>query len=172
GVRLIDDLNATGEWKEIREKKKQPIGLSEEQGQFMFGVARAMVMEKTKGQLPAPLKALEAVEKGGNRTLEEGLKVETDLVVQLAGSPIAKTLIAVFFMNQRLQKDTGVADASIQPRPVHRVGILGAGIMGAGIAAANARKGIAVALLDNNAQALQKGTGGIAAGFRKPGGKA
>jgi 3-hydroxyacyl-CoA dehydrogenase/enoyl-CoA hydratase/3-hydroxybutyryl-CoA epimerase/3-hydroxyacyl-CoA dehydrogenase/enoyl-CoA hydratase/3-hydroxybutyryl-CoA epimerase/enoyl-CoA isomerase len=167
GVRLIDDLNATGEWKEIREKKNQPVGLSEEQGQFMFGVARAMIMDKTKGQLPAPLKALEAIEKGCNRTLDEGLKIETDLVVPLAGSPISKNLIAVFFMNQRLQKDTGVADPSIQPKPIHRAGILGAGIMGAGIAAANARKGIAVALLDNNQLALQKGVGGIAAGFQK-----
>ncbi|HEV3142312.1 MAG TPA: 3-hydroxyacyl-CoA dehydrogenase NAD-binding domain-containing protein [Gemmataceae bacterium] len=167
GIRLLEDLNANGEWKEIREKKKQPVGLSEEQGQFMFGVARAMIMDKTKGQLPAPLKALEAVEKGCNRTLDEGLKIETDLVVPLAGSPISKNLIAVFFMNQRLQKDTGIADASIQPKQASRVGILGAGIMGAGIAAAHARKGIPVALLDSVPQALQKGIGGIAAGFQK-----
>src|SRR5262249_25161662 len=68
----------------------------------------------------------------------------------------------IFFLTQRLQKDTGVADASVQPRPVNRVGVLGAGIMGAGIAAAHIRRGIPVSLLDSVPQALEKGAGNIA----------
>ena len=79
----------------------------------------------------------------------------------MIGSPISRNLIAVFFMTQRLQKDPGVADASIQPKAVERVGVLGAGIMGAGIAGAHIRRDIPVALLDSVPQALEKGVGSI-----------
>jgi len=67
----------------------------------------------------------------------------------------------VFFMTQRLQKDPGVADAAIQPRPVNQVGVIGAGIMGAGIAGAHVRRGIPAVVLDSVPAALEKGVGAI-----------
>jgi 3-hydroxyacyl-CoA dehydrogenase/enoyl-CoA hydratase/3-hydroxybutyryl-CoA epimerase/3-hydroxyacyl-CoA dehydrogenase/enoyl-CoA hydratase/3-hydroxybutyryl-CoA epimerase/enoyl-CoA isomerase len=166
GVRLLTEMHEFGSWKDERRRKQLPVGLSEEQVQFTFGVARAMIMEKTKGQLPAPLAALSAIEKGCNRTLEEGLKIETEAMIPLLGSPISKNLIGVFFMTQKLAKDSGVADANVQPKAIKRVGILGAGIMGAGIAAAHVRKGLPVVLLDSVPQALEKGVAGIAAGLK------
>jgi 3-hydroxyacyl-CoA dehydrogenase/enoyl-CoA hydratase/3-hydroxybutyryl-CoA epimerase/3-hydroxyacyl-CoA dehydrogenase/enoyl-CoA hydratase/3-hydroxybutyryl-CoA epimerase/enoyl-CoA isomerase len=164
--RILKDLAASGAWKDQREKRRQPVGLSEEQMQFTFAVARAMVLDKTKGKLPAPMAALDAIEKGCNRPLDEGLKFETEAMVPLVGSPISRSLIAVFFMNQKIAKDTGVADATIQPMAVKRVGVLGAGIMGAGIASAHVRKGVPAVVLDSNPQALEKGIAGIAAGFK------
>jgi 3-hydroxyacyl-CoA dehydrogenase/enoyl-CoA hydratase/3-hydroxybutyryl-CoA epimerase/enoyl-CoA isomerase len=164
--RVLTDLHKSGAWKQDRERRRQPVGLSEDQMQFTFAVARAMVLEKTKGQLPAPIAALDAIEKGCNRPLEEGLKAETEAFLPLVGSPINRGLIAVFFMNQKVSKDPGVADATIQPRKVTRVGVLGAGIIGAGIAAAHVRKGVPAIVLDSNQQALEKGIAGIAAGFK------
>lgn len=151
----------SGEWRKARQKKQQPVGLSEDQLGFTFAVARAQVMAKTKGQYPAPLAAIDAMAKGCNRPLSEGLKAETEAFIPLVGSPISKNLIAVFFMTQRLQKDPGVADPSVKPRPVRQVGVIGAGIMGAGIAGAHIRKGIPVVMLDSNGQALEKGIGSI-----------
>src|SRR5262249_46641373 len=144
-----------------RRRKQQPVGLSEDQHSFIVAVARAQVLAKTKGQLPAPLAALDAIARGCNLPLEEGLKAETEAFVPLVGSPISRNLIAVFFLTQRLQKDTGVADASVQPRPVERVGVLGAGIMGAGIAGAHVRRGLPVVMLDSSPQALEKGVAAI-----------
>jgi 3-hydroxyacyl-CoA dehydrogenase/enoyl-CoA hydratase/3-hydroxybutyryl-CoA epimerase/3-hydroxyacyl-CoA dehydrogenase/enoyl-CoA hydratase/3-hydroxybutyryl-CoA epimerase/enoyl-CoA isomerase len=155
--RLLRWAQESGEWREVRKRKQQPVGLSEDQHSFIFAVARAQVMAKTKGQLPAPLAALDAIAKGCNLPLEEGLKAETAAFVPLIGSPISRNLIAVFFMGQRLQKDPGVSDASIQPRPVARVGVLGAGIMGAGIAGAHMRRGLPVLMMDSSIQALEKG---------------
>jgi 3-hydroxyacyl-CoA dehydrogenase/enoyl-CoA hydratase/3-hydroxybutyryl-CoA epimerase/3-hydroxyacyl-CoA dehydrogenase/enoyl-CoA hydratase/3-hydroxybutyryl-CoA epimerase/enoyl-CoA isomerase len=120
-----------------------------------------MVLAKTKGQFPAPLAALEAIAKGCNLTLEEGLKVETDTFIPLVGSTISRNLIAIFFMTQRLAKDPGVADSSMQPKNVQRVGVIGAGIMGAGIAGAHIRKGIGTTLNDVSPEALAKGVAGI-----------
>jgi 3-hydroxyacyl-CoA dehydrogenase/enoyl-CoA hydratase/3-hydroxybutyryl-CoA epimerase/3-hydroxyacyl-CoA dehydrogenase/enoyl-CoA hydratase/3-hydroxybutyryl-CoA epimerase/enoyl-CoA isomerase len=159
--RLIAWARRAGAWQEARKKKQQPIGLSEEQHSFMFAVARAMVLEKTKGQLPAPLAGLEAIAKGCNLPLQEGLRVETEQFTPLVGSPISHNLIAVFFMTQRLQKDPGVANTTIQPKNVERVGVLGAGLMGSGIAGAHIRRGIPVVMLDTFAQALEKGVASI-----------
>jgi len=159
--RLIHRAQQTGEWDEIRRRKRQPVGLSEEQHSYIFAVARGQVLAKTKGQLPAPLAALDAIEKGCNLPLEDGLRIESETFAPLIGSPISRNLIAVFFMTQRLQKDPGVADASIQPKSVERVGVLGAGIMGSGIAGAHTRRGIPVALMDSVPQALEKGVASI-----------
>lgn len=160
-LRLLAWANETGDWREVRKRKQLPVGLTEDQHSFFYAVSRAMVLEKTKGHLPAPLAALDAIAKGCNLPLDEGLKVETAAFMPLVGSPISRALIAVFFMTQRLQKDPGVADASLQPRPVNRVGVLGAGIMGGGIAGAHIRKNIPVMLLDAVPQALEKGVAAI-----------
>jgi 3-hydroxyacyl-CoA dehydrogenase/enoyl-CoA hydratase/3-hydroxybutyryl-CoA epimerase/3-hydroxyacyl-CoA dehydrogenase/enoyl-CoA hydratase/3-hydroxybutyryl-CoA epimerase/enoyl-CoA isomerase len=160
-LRLLQWAQESGAWHEARKRKQQPVGLSEDQHAFTFAVARAQVMEKTKGQLPAPLAALEAIAKGCNLPLEEGLRVETELFVPLVGSPISRNLIAVFFMTQRLQKDPGVENASLQPKPVERVGVLGAGLMGAGIAGAHIRRGVPVMLQDIVPTALEKGVASI-----------
>jgi 3-hydroxyacyl-CoA dehydrogenase/enoyl-CoA hydratase/3-hydroxybutyryl-CoA epimerase/3-hydroxyacyl-CoA dehydrogenase/enoyl-CoA hydratase/3-hydroxybutyryl-CoA epimerase/enoyl-CoA isomerase len=168
GERLLDEAKRllhwaqeSGDWRETRRRKQQPVGLTEEQLSFTYAVTRAQVLEKTKGQYPAPLAALEAIAKGCNLPLDEGIKVETEAFLPLAGSPISRNLIAVFFMSQRLQKDPGVADPTTKPREVQRVGVLGAGLMGAGIAGAHIRRGIPVMLLDSVPQALEKGVASI-----------
>lgn len=161
-VRLLRWAKASGDWKEARRRKQQPVGLTEEQHTFTFAVARAQVLAKTKGQFPAPLAALDAIARGCNLPLDEGLKVETDLFVPLVGSPISRNLIAVFFMTQKLQKDPGVGDVSVTPRTIERAGVLGAGLMGAGIAGAHIRRGVPVLLLDSDARALEKGVAAIA----------
>jgi 3-hydroxyacyl-CoA dehydrogenase/enoyl-CoA hydratase/3-hydroxybutyryl-CoA epimerase/3-hydroxyacyl-CoA dehydrogenase/enoyl-CoA hydratase/3-hydroxybutyryl-CoA epimerase/enoyl-CoA isomerase len=162
-LRLLAWSRESGDWKKLRARKQQPVGLSEEQQQFTFSVAKAVVLGKTKGQFPAPLAALDAIARGCNLTLEEGLKVETEHFVPLIGSTISRNLIAIFFMTQRLAKDTGVADASVQPRDVKRVGVVGAGIMGAGIVGAHLRRGVPATMLDVVPEAIHKGVGNIAA---------
>src|SRR5439155_5711497 len=79
----------------------------------------------------------------------------------LIGSPISKNLIGVFFLQQKVAKDPGVADPKVKPREVQRVGVLGAGIMGAGIAGAHVRRGVPAILLDSIPAALEKGVGNI-----------
>jgi 3-hydroxyacyl-CoA dehydrogenase/enoyl-CoA hydratase/3-hydroxybutyryl-CoA epimerase/3-hydroxyacyl-CoA dehydrogenase/enoyl-CoA hydratase/3-hydroxybutyryl-CoA epimerase/enoyl-CoA isomerase len=160
-ARLVKWARQTEAWRGLRKRKHQPIGLSEEQHSFTFAVAKSQVMTKTKGRFPAPLAALEAIAKGCNEPLEDGLKAETAVFVPLLGSPISRNLVGVFFMTQRLQKDTGVADATIQPRTIQRVGVVGAGLMGSGIAGANIGRGIPVMMIDNIAAAVDKGRASI-----------
>jgi len=162
GMRALQVARDSGSWLEARKRKRQPVGVTAEQLGFTVAVSQGAIMAKTKGQLPAPLVALDAIARGCTRTLQEGLAIETDLMVPLVGSPISRNLIAIFFMTQRLQKDPGVADAAIKPRPVARVGVVGAGTMGAGIAGANIRKGLPVVMLDSDAAGLARGVNAIA----------
>jgi 3-hydroxyacyl-CoA dehydrogenase / enoyl-CoA hydratase / 3-hydroxybutyryl-CoA epimerase / enoyl-CoA isomerase len=161
GLRVLAMSREFGEWKKLRQRKQQPVGLSEEQLQYTYGVAKGQILAKTKGQFPAPLAALDAIMKGCNLPLEEGLKVETACFLPLAGSTISKNLIAIFFMTGKLAKDTGVADVSVQPKDINRVGVIGAGIMGAGIAGACVRKGIPTIMSDVSMDAVAKGVGSI-----------
>ncbi|HEY2154443.1 MAG TPA: 3-hydroxyacyl-CoA dehydrogenase NAD-binding domain-containing protein, partial [Isosphaeraceae bacterium] len=157
GVRLIEHLQSTGEWKTNRKKRAQPVGLGPVRMMFTFGVAEGAIKGKTKGQYPAPLVALRAIREGCNKTLEEGLKVEQAAAMELFGTPVAANLIGIFFMQNRLNRDPGVADESVKPRDVKRVGVLGAGLMGAGIATANARSGIPAVMVDVDESRVQAG---------------
>jgi 3-hydroxyacyl-CoA dehydrogenase/enoyl-CoA hydratase/3-hydroxybutyryl-CoA epimerase/3-hydroxyacyl-CoA dehydrogenase/enoyl-CoA hydratase/3-hydroxybutyryl-CoA epimerase/enoyl-CoA isomerase len=164
-VRLIHSALSTQhsalDWKATRRRKQQPVGLTEEQLTYAMAVAKGGIMMKTKGQLPAPLAAADVIERSCNKTLEDGLKIETEAFLKLVGSPISKNLIAVFFMNQRLAKDPGVSDSSIKPREVQRVGVIGAGLMGAGIAGAFIRKGLQTVMMDAIPTAIDKGVAAI-----------
>ena len=148
GKRLIDYLQESGEWLARRKQRELPVGLTEDQAMFMFSAAEGYILGKTKGQYPAPLAALKAIREGCNKTLEEGLKAEQEAALEVVGTPISANLIGVFFMNNALARDTGVADTSVKPREVKRVGVLGAGQMGAGIATAHARSGIPTSMVD------------------------
>ncbi len=160
-TRLIHLGQKSGDWQAARKRKRQPVGLTEDQHSFLFAVARAQVLAKTKGQLPAPIAALDVIEKTVNKALEDGLKIETEAFVNLVGSEISRNLIAVFFMNTRIQKDPGVADPNVKPREIEPVGVLGAGIMGAGIAGAFIRRGIPATMLDTVPAALENGVSSI-----------
>ncbi len=132
GRRLIDILHQSGEWKARREQLRGPMGLNADQFNFAFALAEGAIKGKTKGQYPAPLVALKAIREGCNKTLEEGLKAELNGFAELAGSPVAANLIGIFFMKNRLARDTGVSDPSAKPGPVKTCGVLGAGLHGGG----------------------------------------
>jgi hypothetical protein len=138
------------------------VGLTEDQQGLAFAAARAMILAKTKGQQPAPLAALDAIAKGCNLPLEEGLAVETEAFAPLVGSTISRNLIAIFFLGQKLAKDPGVKDAATRTLIVNQVGVIGAGIMGAGIAGAHVRRGVAALMLDVSPEAVQKGVAAVA----------
>ena len=148
GIRRIDALQQSGLWKENRKRREQPLGLSEDEMFFAFGVAEGAVAAKTKGQYPAPMAALKAIKDGVNKPLAEGLAAETAAASAVFGSPVAANLIGVFFGQTRLGRDTGVTDPAVKPAPIGRAGVLGAGLMGSGIATAFARSNIPTAMVD------------------------
>ena len=88
----------------------------------------------TRGNYPAPEKALEVVRIGIMEGLEAGYAAEADRFGQLAVSREAKALMSIFFATNELKKDNGTDDPSVQPREVGRLFVQGGGLMGAGVA--------------------------------------
>ncbi len=100
----------------------------------IFKKSREMVLKETRGHYPAPLAALEAVEFGVDHRLEEGLEFEARKFAEVAITDVSKNLIRIFFFTEAIKKENGVTDPKVQPRPIKKIGILGAGVMGGGIA--------------------------------------
>ncbi len=157
GTTLIERVQSTGEWKTDRQRRSQPLGLSETELTFAFACAEGAIKGKTKGQYPAPLAALKAIKLGINRPLDEGLKIEQEVALEVTGTPISSNLISVFFMNNALGRDPGFLPASAKARDVKSVGVLGSGLMGAGIATAHARRGVPAVMVDVGQDRLADG---------------
>ena len=100
---------------------------------IVFRAAKKQVFERTGGNYPAPLAALEAVEHGLKHGMAEGLKREAQLFGQLAVTDVSRKLVQIFFATNQLKKDPGVEHAP-PPARVTRLGIIGSGFMGSGIA--------------------------------------
>ncbi|MFQ6115010.1 MAG: 3-hydroxyacyl-CoA dehydrogenase NAD-binding domain-containing protein, partial [bacterium] len=124
---------------------------------ILFEQAKKRVLKNTRGHYPAPLKALEAVEKGIQLSLKQGLEIEAKLLGELIATAVCKNLISVYYINEELKKDTGVDDSKIQPMELKQMGLLGAGVMGGGIAQYLAYNEVPVRMKDINSDALEVG---------------
>jgi 3-hydroxyacyl-CoA dehydrogenase/enoyl-CoA hydratase/3-hydroxybutyryl-CoA epimerase len=131
----------------LRERLIRPI---------IFQKARASVLEKTRGHYPAPLAALDAVQRGTATGLAEGLKIEARHFGELSVSDVSRNLVSVFFATQEIKKDAGYPEGT-RAREVHKLAVLGAGLMGSGIATVSADAGALVRLKDADLPALGRG---------------
>jgi 3-hydroxyacyl-CoA dehydrogenase/enoyl-CoA hydratase/3-hydroxybutyryl-CoA epimerase len=131
--------------------EKNPLGRK-----VLFDQARKKTLEQTRGNYPAPLRAIEVVRIGIEDGRQEGFDAEARAVADLATSPTSKNLVHVFRLQEEAKRAPGVPGA--EARPVHRAAVLGAGVMGGGIAQIIAEEaGLPVRLKDVNEEALANG---------------
>jgi 3-hydroxyacyl-CoA dehydrogenase/enoyl-CoA hydratase/3-hydroxybutyryl-CoA epimerase len=110
-------------------------------------IATKKVLAKTHGHYPAPLAVIQVMLKSFGKPLPEGLKIERDAVTKLALTPISKNLIDLFFISEKLKKETF---STAKAKTVHDSAIVGTGAMGSGIAWALNNQDINVRLKDIN----------------------
>ncbi len=138
--------------------------------EIMFSQARKAVLKLSKGQYPAPLKAIVAIQAGANAIFPaRAYEKEARIIGELIPSPICKNLIHLFYLTEAAKKDNGLALGTLAPpaKPLQRVGVLGAGVMGGGIAWLLAHKDVFVQLKDIQEKALQTGLAHAADLFEK-----
>ncbi|MEO5567309.1 MAG: enoyl-CoA hydratase-related protein, partial [Gemmatimonadaceae bacterium] len=129
-----------------------PIGRA-----VVFRKARESVIEKTQGHYPAPLAALDAIRAGYDKGFKSGLNTEAKLFGELAVSEVSRQLVYLFFARNATRKDPGVTGDAPAPRPIRKIGVLGAGFMGAGIASVAVQEGTLVRLKDTEAKRVASG---------------
>ncbi|MGH7712752.1 MAG: 3-hydroxyacyl-CoA dehydrogenase NAD-binding domain-containing protein, partial [Gemmatimonadaceae bacterium] len=123
--------------------------------------ARERTLEKTKGNYPAPLAAIAAVDAGYSLGRRRGFEEEARLFGELATGAVARELTFLFFATASLKKDAGVPAPAPPPLPVDKVAVLGAGFMGSGIAALAVQQGTVVRLKDADHARVGKGLASI-----------
>jgi 3-hydroxyacyl-CoA dehydrogenase len=121
----------------------------------LFAAARAAAAKKARG-LPAPGKAIDAIEAAVQLPFEDGLAREAELFRECLFSDQSKALIHVFFAERGAGRIPDAAPDRTVP-PVRRAAVLGAGTMGSGIAMVYASAGIPVALGEVDAPTLERG---------------
>lgn len=130
--------------------------------------ARQDVLSKTKGFYPAPLIALDLVQKSFSLPLKKGLEkeIQTILGFNTKDFESASNLIQLFFISEALKKDPGVPKGA-QPGVVKSAGVLGAGTMGAGISWLLSYNGLPARVKDISWEAIGKGYGAAWAIYSK-----
>jgi 3-hydroxyacyl-CoA dehydrogenase len=120
----------------------------------------ADIRRKARGA-QASAAAAELVLDAARLPFAQGLDAERATFRRLRNSPEAKALRHVFFGEREVRKVPGLA--SVEPRPIRTVGVVGAGTMGSGIAVALLEAGHAVTVVEADAEALARGRARIEA---------
>lgn len=108
---------------------KNPVGRK-----ILFDQARKQLHKQTRGNYPAQDLIIDVVKAGLEGGFDAGLDAEARAFGKLLTTIEAANLMSIFFATTALKKDSGVDDPTVKPRPIKKVGMLGAGLMGAGIA--------------------------------------
>ena len=99
---------------------------------LLFDQARKRTLEETRGNYPAPLRAIEVVRVGIEQGRRAGFAAEARAIGELATSTVCKNLVHLFRLGEDAKKTPLAPGGSA--RPVGRAAVVGAGVMGGGIA--------------------------------------
>jgi 3-hydroxyacyl-CoA dehydrogenase len=106
----------------------------------------------------APLKNVEAVKIACEKPYSEGVLEERRLFMELMSGTQAKAQQYFFFAERKANKIEGLPE-NTEPRPINKVGVIGAGTMGGGISMNFLSAGIPVTIVEMGQEALDRGTG-------------
>ncbi|HXF89146.1 MAG TPA: 3-hydroxyacyl-CoA dehydrogenase NAD-binding domain-containing protein [Xanthobacteraceae bacterium] len=126
---------------------------------------RALIAKTMRGR-NSPARLLDALQAAAEKPFAEGLAIERTISAELEQSLESRALRHLFFAEREARKIPGLPE-QVRPRPVRRVGIVGAGTMGGGIAMAFANAGIPVTILDANQPALDAGLAKIRTNYQR-----
>ena len=125
--------------------------------------ARATLRQRNFGLDPAPLAALDVLERGAGRSIEEALALEPPAFAELAVGEVARARVSLFLSSKAL-RHARVRDrsgASVEPAPLEALGILGGGVMGADVGVAAAGVGLSVRIREKGPEPLGRALGRV-----------
>ncbi|HEX4800494.1 MAG TPA: enoyl-CoA hydratase-related protein, partial [Sphingomicrobium sp.] len=154
--------HAVGYAEEVRDVR--PLPKSSERQDRIADADPAIFDEFTKENakrfrgFEAPLKNIEAVKVACEKPYSEGVIEERKLFMELMGGEQSAAQRYFFFAERKAAKIDGLPE-NTEPRPVRKVGVIGAGTMGGGISMNFLSAGIPVTIIEMSQEALDRGTG-------------
>ena len=121
----------------------------------IFETKRAQIKRRARG-MRAPYACIECVEAAVSLPFAEGLAREREIFEKCVASEESQAMRHVFFAERGAAKVPGV-DREVPRRSFSNAGVVGAGTMGGGISMNLANAGIPVTVIEQNAQALDRG---------------
>ncbi len=143
------------DWKAKTNQKKSPIKLDKIESMMSFEGSKAFVAGTAGPNYPAPVKAIESMQKGATKGRDEAIKFEHEAFAACAKTSTAECLVQVFLGDQYLKKVSKKITKDTAPTKLGAV--LGAGIMGGGIAYQSASSGVGVIMKDIKHEQLELG---------------
>ena len=138
-----------------RKEKQGPLKLNQIEAAMVFETSKAFVAGKAGPHYPAPITAIEVMQRAAGMTRDDALREEAKGSAKVAKTLAAKNLVGLFLGDQLLGKTAkGMAKAGGK---VERAAVLGAGIMGGGIAYQSAYKGTPIIMKDINQAGIDLG---------------
>jgi len=153
---LKQAINGELDWQSRRQQKMSPLQLNKNEAIMSFSTCKAMVGAKAGRNYPAPMLAIDVIEKSAQLGRDAAMEIEGAAFAKLAKTSAATSLIGLFMNDQELKKRAKIAAKSTELQ-VANAAVLGAGIMGGGIAYQSAVKGIPIIMKDIRQDALDLG---------------
>jgi len=121
---------------------------------------------KTMRNRASPLVLIDVVQAAVELPFEHGLRIEGEKSTALMQATEGRALRHLFFAERNVRKIPGLP-SELKPRPVARVGIVGAGTMGGGIAMCFANAGVPVTIVEANEANLERGLATIRKNYER-----
>jgi 3-hydroxyacyl-CoA dehydrogenase len=125
----------------------------------IFDEFRAANARKFRG-FDAPEYNIRAIEAAVTDTYDIGVQTERRLFMELMSGTQARAQQYFFFAERKASKIDGLPEDT-KPRPINKVGVIGAGTMGGGISMNFLSAGIPVTIVETSQEALDRGAGTI-----------
>ena len=152
---LTSAIKGEFNWKMRRVQKNSPLELlNQVEGLMCFNSAKGFVAQKAGSFYPAPIAAINTIEKTSLLTRDQAIPTEVEGFIKLAKSSVAESLVTIFLSNQFNKKKNKQYSSSKQ---VKKAAVVGAGIMGGGIAYQSATNNVPILMKDINFSALDLG---------------
>lgn len=139
-----------------RAAKNAPLRLNQTESMMVFETSKAFVMGQAGPNYPAPITAIECMQKAAGMTRDDAIEVEAKGMAAMMATSQAEAMVGLFLSDQLIAKK---AKGWIKKtdKKVERAAVLGAGIMGGGIAYQSSLKGTPIKMKDINQAGLDLG---------------
>jgi len=123
---------------------------------LLFGLTRRKVRSETRGFYPAPLRAIDVLERTTGAGADEAYRIEAEALGELLAGDVSRALVRVFLIAQGAKKALSEEVLGLA-RPVESAAVIGAGVMGGAIAELAVAADVRTRLKDIDQEALEAG---------------
>ena len=156
GLKLLEKcIKGELDWKARVTQKQSPLKLDKIESTMTFDGSIGFVAALAGPNYPAPVKAVQTMQKAARLKRDEALVLEGETFAVCAQTKTAECLTQVFLGDQYLKKVS--KKITKDTKPTQMGAVLGAGIMGGGIAYQSASTGVPVLMKDIKHEQLDLG---------------